>query len=1111
MPKHSPIFPIVGVGASAGGLDSFKRFIGDIPVDSGMAYVLLQHLDPDHESLLPEILANHTTLAVNEITDGLKIKPNHIYILPENELVTVSDHVLNLSPRKKNEQNLPIDYFFKSLALIHKTLAAGVVLSGTAHDGTLGLKHIKEHGGITFAEDPQTAKWVEMPQNAISSGVVDFVLSPEEIVKKLLKTNIAYQHTLTWDEEKLPKGQEDAFRQILSLMRLRSNVDFNYYKQPTLKRRIARRMGINEMDSLKNYLELLREDKNEQEALFQDMLIQVTSFFRDTQMFHELREKIFPDLLKNGDKQNPTLRLWVAGCATGEEAYSLAMTLQDVLDESVDALNSRPKIQIFASDISTKAIEHAREGIFNHLAVESLTEDMRRKYFTKINSDYRINKSIRDLIVFAPHNFLKDPPFAKIDLLSCRNVFIYMDTFLQKKALTTFHYALKENGYLVLGKAETVGSSTNQFIPVSKHEKIYSRTKGLGRYVPSAPKIKQPPLKSIEPKFSYSDKEPDFRKVADKMLIDRHTPPNVIVDDQMEVVHINGVLSPFLEHHSGKPSFNLNKMAQEGLGFELRNAIHKVRSGKSPVIKKDIPIHTAEENFLVTIEVLALKGTVEPHYLIVFHRKSAASPPSEKIKKLFKGIFKPRKNELQAQNLALRNELAQVREDMGSISEDQEATNEELQSANEELLSSNEEMQSLNEELETSKEELQSTNEELVIINQELVEKQNQIKHQFEYTEAILATLRESLVVLDKDLRLRSGNDAFFKKFEVRENDVLGKSIFTIQQGKWNDDALKNLLSKVLNERAVLKDFDIKLELPKIGYRNFQLNAREIVDGNKSDKLILLAIEDVTERKKAVQKYEESIDELKKTNEQLDQFTNIASHDLQEPLRKILIFSDRLRNSENVTLAPEMVTYVEKMEESAKRMTTLVKNLLDYSRVANHDLLLENTDLNEVLRDLLPDFEVLIEEKNAQIDISPLPTIKSIPHQISQLFYNLINNALKFSNKAIPPKIEISTKELDPKEIELYRGLNEHQKYIEILVKDNGIGFDKKYGEHIFKIFQRLNKPREYQGTGIGLALVKRIVDNHKGLIFADSKEGEGAEFHVILPVDGPVSKNLVL
>lgn len=1104
MPKSTQIFPIVGIGASAGGINSFKKFLSSLTEDSGMAYVLLQHLDPSHHSSLPDILSKTTDLPVHMITDGMEIRPNNVYVLPENKMLTVANHTLKLTPRDTKKINLPIDTFLKSLAEVHKTMAAGVVLSGTANDGTAGLKYIKEQGGITFAESPNTAAWKGMPKSAIASGAVDFELDVEAIVQKLLQINLVYKNTRSWEEEKLPEGQEDAFRQILSLIRIKSNIDFNYYKQSTLKRRISRRMGINQTDSLHAYLEFLRDNKSEQDALLQDMLIQVTSFFRDEKAFNELEDNVIPKLLQKRSNENGSIRIWVAGCATGEEAYSFAILLHEAL-EVLGSINGQKvkKIQIFATDVSTHAIEKARQGIFNSMELKHISESRLRTYFTKINSEHKVNKFIRDLVIFAPHNFLKDPPFAKMDFISCRNVFIYMDTFLQKKAMTTFHYALRDGGFLFLGSAETVGASAELFVPVSKHNKIYSRKKGIGRFVPSISTTKTSPS-SLDKVKDYSvAAQPDFRKSAEQVLMARHTPPNVIVDDQMDVVQINGVVTPFLEPPSGKPTFNLMKMAQEGLGFELRNAIHKAKSGQVPITKEDISVRNTGNHLLVTIDVIPLTDTVEPHYLILFHKKSASTPPLHTLWKKFKGIWaKSGKNELQSQNTTLRNELSQAREDMRSISEDQEATNEELQSANEELLSSNEEMQSLNEELETSKEELQSTNEELIIINRELLERQEELNGHIEYTEAILATLRESLVVLDKNLNVSSANRAFFEKFGSTLAKVEGVSFLKIQDERWSQENLEQMLRNVLPQKESMNNFEHTLSKDNHESVHLLLNARELVDGRKADKRILLAIEDITERKLAVNNYIASIAELEKTNEQLDQFVNVASHDLQEPLRKILTFADRIHGAGEHLLTENMGTYLSKMEDAAKRMSTLIQDLLNYSRTAHHEEQFEETDLNEIIKQLIPDFEILVEESKAEISVSELPKIHAIPLQMRQLFHNLISNGLKFAKKDVPPKIDISVVKLKKEDVSKYATLDKNRSYVKIQVKDEGIGLDQKYGEQIFTIFQRLHQPREYKGTGIGLALVRRVVANHDGKIFVTSTIGEGAEFHIILPVD---------
>ncbi|MDQ3052150.1 MAG: ATP-binding protein [Bacteroidota bacterium] len=1111
-PETVQNFPIVGIGASAGGLDAFKHLLKAIPESSGMAYVLVQHLDPSHVSILPEILQRVTKIPVHEITDDIHLAPNHIYIIPSNKILTSTDGVLQLTPRDKNIINLSIDVFFTSLAEVHQECAVGVVLSGTGSDGTLGLKAIKEHGGISFAQDPKSAAYDSMPQSAVNAGVVDFILAPEEIPAQLLQINSAYKTNHVYKAEvQLPKQDEDVFKQIILLLRQRSGVDFTYYKQPTFHRRIARRIAIVKKENISDYLTFLRTNKAEQDALFHDVLIPVTSFFRDPKTFQTLSETVLPLLFKNKSAGEP-IRVWIAGCSTGEETISMAICLHEFLGENL----SNQKIQIFASDISEKAIKKARTGIYSKANVENLSATQLKLYFRKNNDNYEVIKLIRDMCVFAPHNFLKDPPFAKMDLISCRNVLIYMDTFLQKKAFTTFHYALKQSGFLLLGKSETIGASFDLFSQVSKHEKIYSRKQVPGRFMHVATDIREEAITTKDQKETKTEiKQPDFRKSAEAIMISK-SPASVVLNEQMDIVHIHGDITPFLHVPQGKPTHNLMKMAREGLAFELRNAIHKANKEQAAVTKGNIPVKTNGKQSLVTIEVIPLTDTIELHYLIRFEKIIISVVHEENTSASGKINASQKRNEL------LDKELAHTREDMRSITEDMEAANEELQSANEELQSSNEEMQSLNEELETSKEELQSTNEELTIVNQELLDKQAELNAARHYAECIVTTIREPLIILDKALRIKSANASFYKKFNANEQDIEGKLFYEIQNHQWDDNVVRALLESILPKHNSIADFEIVLKFPCIGECFMLLNARQIINEKNNEQLILLAIEDITERKLTEQKtktYSEeleakvkertaalkgSYEELKQTNLQLDQLAFIASHDLQEPLRKIVTFSMRLKDRHKDGLSTEVKTYLSKIEGASRRMTTLIRDLLSYSNLLQHGKLFVQSDLNETLKNILNDFELPIHEKKAIIKFDVLPTIETIPLQMNQLFYCLISNALKFSKEGVAPEITITSRQLSDEQVKKYRAFNPLIAYFEIIFKDNGIGFEQQYAEQIFTIFQRLHDKETFIGTGIGLALTKKIIENHHGATFAFAKENQGAEFHVILPFTQP-------
>ncbi len=1107
-------FPIVGIGASAGGLDAFKRLLKAIPESSGMAYVLVQHLDPAHESILTEILQRVTKIPVHEITEDIHLAPDHIYIIPPNKVLTSTDGVLQLTPRNRKILNLTIDVFFTSLAEVHKEFAVGVVLSGTGSDGTLGLKAIKEHGGISFAQDIESSAYASMPQNAMNAGVVDFILAPEKIPAQLLEINSTYKTTHVFkDKELLPKNDEDIFNQILMLLRQRSGVDFTYYKQPTFHRRIARRIAIVKKKNLTDYLSFIRTNKDEQDALFQDVLIPVTSFFRDPKTFQTLCDTIFPTLFKNKSPTGP-IRVWVAGCSTGEEAFSTAICLHEFLGDKW----SGTKIQIFASDISEKAIKKARAGLYNKAEVENLSATRLKTYFIKNNGGYEVNKLIRDMCVFAPHNFLKDPPFAKMDFISCRNVLIYMDTFLQKKAFTTFHYALKENGFLLLGRSESIGASSDLFTQVDKYNKIYSRKPVPGRFMHVATERKEEVITTKDRSVTKQETvHTDFRKSAEAIMISK-SPASVVVNEHMDIVHIHGIITPFLEAPQGKPTHNLLKMAREGLAFDLRNAFHKAAKEQATITKENILVAPSGNQSLVTIEIIPLTDTIEPHYLIRFEEKII--PVVQEEKKSSAGKLK--NTESQKRLEQLEKELSQTHEDMRSITEDMEASNEELQSANEELESSTEEMQSLNEELETSKEELQSTNEELTIVNQELLDKQEQLNAARYYAESIVSTIRHPLLVLDKALRIKTANTCFYEKFDAKEDDTEGKLFYEIQDHQWDDSVMRGLLEKVLPKGERLSDFEIVLKFPSSGERTLLLNAMQILNENNSIQLILLAIEDITERKSADEKLksftveletevkkqtgelQNTNEELKQANSRLDQFAHIASHDLQEPLRKIITFSMRLQDKHKDGLSTEVKTYLNKIESASSRMTALIRDLLNYSRLLQHEKLFVQTDLNETFKNILNDFELLIQEKNARIRTAELPTIDAIPLQMNQLFYNLISNALKFSKTGVAPVITLTSRTLSENAIKKYPSFRPLTTYVEIIVKDNGIGFEEQYSSKIFTIFQRLHDKESYGGTGIGLALTKKIIENHHGEVFAKAKNNNGAEFHVILPLTQP-------
>lgn len=1084
-PKTIQDFPVVGIGASAGGLDAFKKILKKIPENSGMAYVIVQHLSPDHSSNLTEILSQYTNVPVHEIINDINLSPNNIYIIPESTNLVAEDGVLKLHQRTRSEKrNKSIDIFFESLAEVHKSFAIGVILSGTAFDGTIGLKKIKEYGGATIAQEPESAIFKSMPQSAIDADVIDFILAPDDIAAQLVEIRKSYitNHAYSEDEH-IPKDEEEILNQIINLVFLRTGNDFRHYKQPTIRRRIARRMVILRKETMQDYYNSLRNDKSEQDLLFNDFLIPVTYFFRDEKFFETLPTLVFPQLINNIVNNN--LRIWVAGCASGEEAYSLAISLHEYLSQK----NLKEvRVQIFASDISEKSIAKARAALYSSQDVQQVSETRLHNYFTKRDGHYHINKVIRDMCIFAVHNFIKDPPFARIDLVSCRNVLIYFDPFLQHKVLSSFHYSLKEKGFLFLGKSETANNAQNLFDTIGKHEKIYVRKFAPARYVPEAfkpahittrDKMASPNLKSVP--------ETDFRKIASDILFSKYTPASVIINEHLEIVHFHGDTSPFLLPSPGKPNFNILKMAREGLSFELRNALLKVKNEKENFRKENITVK--DQNYLASFEILTLANNDE-FLMVLFHKKPLPVIENEN-KSSSKTSDQQRIKELE-------KELSQLREDIKRVTEEQQTAFEELQTTNEELLSSSEELQAMNEELETSTEELQSNNEELMCVNDELLDRQEQLISTRNYSESIVKTIREPLLIIDKDFMVKSANPAFYKYFQTTEAETEGHSFFEIGDCQWDIPEFKELIFKMLGEKVSIEDYKVDTLCTGLGKKVMMVNARKILN-TKPEGMILLALEDITDLVTTNNLLKIKNAELEKYNEQLEAFTSSASHDLQEPLRKIHMFCKRVFDSEK-SLSESGRHNLERVLFSVHNMSQLITDLINYSRINFIEKEFKRTDINLLLKKTIGDMKDVIADKKAIVKVDSIPELNVIPYQIQQLFTNLISNAIKYTKEGVVPEIKIEKILPSPEELDEV-GADPETNYIKICVSDNGIGFGKNYESKIFDPFYRLHSADQYSGSGLGLTLVKKIISNHNGFIKASSKIGQGTSMMMYLPL----------
>lgn len=834
-PDKPPV-PIVAVGGSAGGQVAMSELLKNLSPDTGLAYVYIQHLSPDYDSKLDDILSTDTTMPVLEAAHLMHVEADHVYVIPPNKDMEVVDGVLVLMPRKPRPKlHHPIDQFFTSLAERQKDGAIGIVLSGMASDGTLGLKAIKVAGGVTFAQD-ETATYQSMPQSAVAEGVVDMVLSPKEIAVELLRLSKhadIFRLTSETAEASQDDSEKEDFKKILLFVKSAVGVDFTQYKKTTIKRRIVRRMLLYKLEALKDYLKYLKQHPSEAAVLYADLLINVTNFFRDHLAMEYLKKSVLPGIIKSKTSSEP-VRIWVAGCSTGQEAYSMAIIVMEILGEKAASV----PIQIFATDLSETAIAKARSGLYTKSEVTDIDSRRLGRFFTKTDDHYRVNKLIRDLCVFAPHNLLSDPPFSRMDLISCRNLLIYLDDELQKKVFSTFHYALRHDGYLFLGKSESVGSSPMHFTQIEKTQKVFARKNNtqvrisLDMTLKSSPMPQEHNITTVKSTDVVSTG--DLDKLVDNLLLSTYVPASVVVDQDLEIIQFRGSTALFLQHATGKASLNLTKMAHPSLVFELRNIVHKARKSAQPARKTGLEITVNNAQIYINIEAVPITNPANQQLFLVLFEKVDSE--------LF--ATGNGSGETGKRNELLEAELTAMRQDMHSIIEEQEASNEELQSANEEIVSSNEELQSINEELETSKEEIESANEELQTINQELQVRNDQLTESYEYSEAILSTINEATLVLDEQLRVKSANNAFYKTFATTPEQTEERTLYELGNRQLDFAALREVLHEVIALNVTVQGLEADIKISPLQQLTMVIHARKVVQHKRQT--ILLVFEDIT-------------------------------------------------------------------------------------------------------------------------------------------------------------------------------------------------------------------------------------------------------------------------
>ncbi len=742
-------FSIVGIGASAGGLEALEQLLGNVSEGRGIAYVIVQHLDPTHKGIMPELLQRMTHMKVTQVKDRTPVKPDQVYVIPPNKDMSVLHGVLHLlEPTMPRGLRLPIDFFFRSLAEDQREHSVGIILSGMGTDGTLGIKAIKELGGLVLVQDPATAKFDSMPRSAIGTGLVDYVAPAKELCGKLIDL-LRHPPRDQQSEPLLESKAQSALEKIIILLRTHTGQDFSLYKKGTLYRRIERRMGIHQIDKIAHYVRFLQENSQELELLFKELLIGVTNFFRDQAAWEHLKEHAIPSLLANRP-DGGLFRAWIPGCSTGEEAYSLAIVFKEALDRS--KLKGNYALQVFATDLDKDAIDKARQGAYPSNITADVSPERLHRFFVRVESGgYLVVKDIREMVIMAVQNVTMDPPFTKLDILICRNLLIYLAPELQKKILPMFHYSLNPGGILFLGSAETTGSSSDLFTPLERKWRIYRRKESHEKArladFPSSFFI-EPPALPIEAEAPVP--VPNLQSLTDQLILQQFSPPAVLINNKGDILYITGKTGKYLEPAAGKANWNIFAMAREGLHHELSRAFQTVVRQKGNVTKKGLKVRTNGTEHVIdfTLQAIEEPEALQGMFMVVF--KDVATSAGRKPAARVTGHPSPRANitELEEESKHLREDLQNTREEMQTSQEELKATNEELQSANEEL-------QSTNEELTTSKEEMQSLNEELQTVNAELQSRVDELSRSNNDMKNLLNSTDIATVFLDKALNLQ--------------------------------------------------------------------------------------------------------------------------------------------------------------------------------------------------------------------------------------------------------------------------------------------------------------------------------------------------------------------
>ncbi|MFG0267506.1 MAG: chemotaxis protein CheB [Rhodopirellula sp. JB055] len=1053
---------VIGIGASAGGLAPIEKFFDHMPPDTGMSFVIIQHLSPDFKSLMDELLARHTKMTIRKVTDGMLVEPNTVYLIPPEKNMALSAGKLLLTQQDHQRGlNLPIDIFFRSLAQDAGPRAVAIVLSGTGSDGSRGIKDVREHGGVVLVQTEASAGFDGMPRAAIQSHAVDAVCTPEEMPNRLIDYALARDRDVLQhrDEENDPSSDSALFS-ILRMFRLRHGLDFALYKPATITRRLERRMQMGGFRDANEYAALLEKDEEEAEALYRDLLVEVTQFFRDEAAFVRLRTDVIPSIVAKAEV-GEELRIWVPGCATGEEAYSIAVLFHEAMENAGRTCDYK----VFATDVHRTSLETASTGVYPITSLESVPANLQIKYFTQSGGLCHIKRDIRQRVIFAANDLTNDPPFTRLDFISCRNVLIYLEPKIQKRILSLFHVGLRTGGVMFLGPSETVGDLATEFETLDRHWRIYAKRRDVR--LPDAARLPMTPILSTV----IREKQSGFVAVApqgDRQawistamedLLTKHVPPSLMVNDFNEVIHTFGDARKLLVQPEGRPSLDVLKMLCLELRTATSAALHRAKQKGIPAIFDGIRVPsddgTPDRIYKITVE--PYKKSSQSLYLICIEEVHGEIDDNDDIVERFQT------DDLSGERIAnLEQELAYTRETLQATVEELESSNEELQATNEELIASNEELQSTNEEL-------HSVNEELYTVNSEHKQKIEELTQLTSDMDNLLKSTDIGTIFLDNELCIRMFTPAISAAFNVMEQDI-GRPInhiaYKLDSPNLLSDAAAVLASCESRETEV-QNSDGRVYLQRMQpYRTEESVVRGIV----------LTTTDITAIKQAEQA-QRTLMTLTQVGEELPDFAYAVSHDLQAPLRHISQYAEILDKATQEDDEQRVLKSTKVIRDSASNLSMMIDALLTYSRINTLGRPLDQVPLSDAIDDALSNLSSSLEYHGAEVEWSDLPVVTGDREQLQLLFFHLIDNAIKYRSD-VAPRIKITAEAEDG--------------FINVRVSDNGIGVSDQHAGRVFTIFKRLGFKQDVPGIGVGLAICKRIVIRHGGRIWLEHNTGPG-------------------